>query len=53
MKGLSLPRTFLCERIFDRDMHTYVVSKETSDGFIDNYAVEHISMHLKHNVFSH
>ena len=28
MKGLSLPRTFLCERIFDRDMHTYVVSKK-------------------------
>ena len=28
MKGLSLPQTFLCERIFDRDMHTYVVSKK-------------------------
>ena len=53
MKGLSLPQTFLCERIFDRDMHTYVVSKKRVMEMIDNYAVEHISMHLKHNVFSH
>ena len=41
---------FMWKNIWQR--YAYICRlKETSDGFIDNYAAEHISMHLKYNVF--